>query len=286
MNIASCACAVLLPKPVAAHFFLFPKGVAFKNKIEDDFCCLQKQLHLNAFPDEGRVFCVCFILLPLWSISFITCLHDSQTTYTPSSGHKHVKQYRRTTLPSKENKQNMWFELEASPSLSTKNTVGRGRGFKVETRFLGSLHVRVDGVSGLTYDMCGHPKMDIFENGSFWKRIRVHIAWYICDFFAIFFCFWQSLTSLSPSASLPLSRPFPFDLVLESALLSLMAGQDVQTGTASFAERQPTGSGHHVVEDVPKLRPRQGLPAAGLLLGDEAERQRLHRVPLHRASQT
>ena len=59
------------------------------------------------------MFCFCFILLRLffcvsfrlWSISFITCLHDSQTTYTPSSGHKHVKQYRRTTLASKGNKQ-------------------------------------------------------------------------------------------------------------------------------------------------------------------------------------
>ena len=41
----------------------------------------------------------------------------------------------------------------------------------------GSIHVRVNGVSGLTYDRCGHPKTDLFENGSFWKRIRVHVAW-------------------------------------------------------------------------------------------------------------
>ena len=43
---------------------------------------------------------------------------------------------------------------------------------------LGSIHVRVNGVSGLTYDTCGHPKTDLFENGSFWKRKHVYVSTY------------------------------------------------------------------------------------------------------------
>ena len=46
---------------------------------------------------------------------------------------------------------------------------------QVEARFLGSIHVRVNGVSRLTNDTCGHHKRDLFENSSFWKRILVHV---------------------------------------------------------------------------------------------------------------
>ena len=72
MNIASRAFAVSLPKPVAAHFFLFRREcVAFESKAKDGCCCLQKQLYLVAFLDEVGcfvfalfcfVFCLCFIL--------------------------------------------------------------------------------------------------------------------------------------------------------------------------------------------------------------------------------
>ena len=95
----------------SSSFLFVSKGVAFeKKKTEDGCCCLQKQLYLVVLLDEGRVFlfvsfcfvfCLCFIL-PL-EPSFVTYLHDSQTTYTPSSEHKHVKQYRRATLASKGN---------------------------------------------------------------------------------------------------------------------------------------------------------------------------------------
>ena len=124
----TCICSLFAETDSSSFLFVW-NGVAFENKTEDGCCCLQKQLYLVFFLDEGRVFCFCFILLRrlpvcvsfcLWSLSFITCLHDSQTTYTPSSGHKRVKQYRRTTLASKGNKQKeVRFELEASPSLST-----------------------------------------------------------------------------------------------------------------------------------------------------------------------
>ena len=93
MNIASRACAVSLPKPVAAYFFLFRRELPSKTKRRMDsghrkcgYC--QKQLCIVVFPDEGRVFCFCLTLLRL---SFITCLH-SQTMYTHSSRHKHVTQ--------------------------------------------------------------------------------------------------------------------------------------------------------------------------------------------------
>ena len=87
-----------------------------------------------------------------------------------------MKQYRRTTLASKGNKQKsaIWDRGESfSVNIHVEH---RGRAFQVEARFLGSIRVRVNGVSGLTYDTCGHPKTDLFENGSFWKRIRVQVA--------------------------------------------------------------------------------------------------------------
>ena len=37
--------------------------MAFENKAEGGCCCLQKQLCLVVFLDEGLVFCFCFILL-------------------------------------------------------------------------------------------------------------------------------------------------------------------------------------------------------------------------------
>ena len=40
----------------------------------------------------------------------------------------------------------------------------------MEARFLGSIHIRVNGVSGLTYNACGHPKTALFENGLPYRR--------------------------------------------------------------------------------------------------------------------
>ena len=175
MNIASRAFAVPLPKPVNSSFLFVSKGVAFENKTEDGCCCLQKQLYLVAFLDEGGVFCFCFMLLHLLFVFhfafgaflFITCLHDSQTTYTPSTGNKHVKQYRRTTLASKGNKQKkVRFELEASPY--TEAVI-----FQVEARFLGSIHVRVNGVSGLTRTIRVDTPKRIFSKTDFFENVYV-----------------------------------------------------------------------------------------------------------------
>ena len=52
------ACAVSLPKPVAAHFFLFRRELPSKTKRRMDSChrtCgyLQRQLYLIVFSDEG-----------------------------------------------------------------------------------------------------------------------------------------------------------------------------------------------------------------------------------------
>ena len=124
---ASCAFAVSFPKPVAAHFFLFRRELPSKTKRSMVAVVVRSNSTSSStwtkvgcfvFVSYCFVFCLCFIRL--WSISFITCLHHSQTTYTPSTVHKHVKQYRRKTLASKGNKQKrVRFELEASPSLST-----------------------------------------------------------------------------------------------------------------------------------------------------------------------
>ena len=108
----TCRCSLVAETGSSSLLFV-SKGVAFENKTEDGCCCLQKQLYFVVFLDEGRVFCFCFILLRLLFVFhftfgaffFIACLHDSQETYTPSSVHKHVKQYRRTTLASKGSKQ-------------------------------------------------------------------------------------------------------------------------------------------------------------------------------------
>ena len=57
--------------------------------------------------------------------------------------------------------------------------MGRGRGFQIS----GGTFSRINrcpsarGVSGLTYDTWGHPQTGLFENWSFWKRLRVHVAW-------------------------------------------------------------------------------------------------------------
>ena len=66
--------------------------------------------------------------------------------------HKHVKQYRTTTLTSK--RQKYRFELEDSPSLPTKNIVSRGSDFQMEARFVESIHLRVNRVSGLVHGIC------------------------------------------------------------------------------------------------------------------------------------
>ena len=151
MNNASRALAVSLPKPAAAHFFCFEGSCLRKQNgvwlLMSSEATLPRHLLKRK---SGGLFLFHFassfvrVSFRLWSISFnITCLHDSQITYTPSSGHKHVKQYRRTTLASKGNKpKEVRFELEASPSLSTY----RWRHVSWDQ----SMHVRVNGVSGLT----------------------------------------------------------------------------------------------------------------------------------------
>ena len=163
---ASCAFAVSLPKPVAAHFFLFRRELPSKTKrsmvavvVRNNSTSFSSWTKVGCFVFVSYCFVFCLCFLRLWSISFITCLHDSQTTYIPSLGHKHVTQYRRKTLASKGDKQKrVPFELE--PVYVN---------IQVEARFLGSIHVRVNGVSGLRY-VCTP------QNGSSWKRIRVHVA--------------------------------------------------------------------------------------------------------------
>ena len=127
MNIASRAFAVSLPKPAAAHFFLFGRELPSKTKrrmvavvFKSNSTLSSSQTKVGCFVFVSFCFVFVCVSFRLWSLSFITCFHDSQATYTPSSGHKHVKQYRRTTLASKGNKQKeVRFELEASLSLST-----------------------------------------------------------------------------------------------------------------------------------------------------------------------
>ena len=80
-NIASRACAVSLPKPVAAHFFLFRRELPSKTKRRMDsghMKCgyFQRQLYLAVFPDEGRrVFLLSFHFPLDFFFFFITCLH-------------------------------------------------------------------------------------------------------------------------------------------------------------------------------------------------------------------
>ena len=105
------AFAVSLPKPAGAHFFLIEGSCLRKQNggwllLSSEATLPRRLLRrrwgvLFLFHFASSFVCVSFCL---WSLSFITCLHDSQT-YTPSTGHKHAKQYRRTTLASKGNKQ-------------------------------------------------------------------------------------------------------------------------------------------------------------------------------------
>ena len=116
------------------------------------------------FHFASSLVCVSFCL---WSLSFITFLHDSQTTYTPSTGHKHVKQYRRTTLASKRNNQKK-CDL-SSRRVRTQRPWFSGGGTFPRPCERGRLRRTIRHT-------CRHPKTDLFENGSFWKRIRVHVA--------------------------------------------------------------------------------------------------------------
>ena len=52
---STCMCS-FVAETVSSSFMFVSKGVAFENKTEDGLCCLQKQLYLVVFPDDGRVF--------------------------------------------------------------------------------------------------------------------------------------------------------------------------------------------------------------------------------------
>ena len=60
----TCICS-LVAETGSSSFLFVSKGVAFENQTEDGCCCLQKQLYLVTYLDEGRVFSFCFILLRL-----------------------------------------------------------------------------------------------------------------------------------------------------------------------------------------------------------------------------
>ena len=135
-----------LTKPVAAHFSLFGRELPSKTKrrmvqvLLSSEATLPRHLLrrrsgvLSLFHFASSFVCVSFCL---WSLSVITCLHDSQTTYTPFLGHKHVKQYRRTTLASKGNKQKK-CDLNSRRVLLCQHTCRTQRPcqFQEEARFL------------------------------------------------------------------------------------------------------------------------------------------------------
>ena len=108
-------------------FIFVSKGIAFENKMDDSCCCLQKQLYLVVFLDEGRVFCFCFILLRLL---FVFRFGFGAFLLSPTSMIRKL----RALLPrgtstwsnteerhwqAKETIKKVRFELEASLSLST-----------------------------------------------------------------------------------------------------------------------------------------------------------------------
>ena len=82
----TCICSLFAETGSSSFLFLW-KGVAFENKTEDGCRCLQKQLYLVVFLDEGRVFC------------FTNYVHSFL------GAQARVKQYRRATVASKGNKQ-------------------------------------------------------------------------------------------------------------------------------------------------------------------------------------
>ena len=178
-----CTCLCSLVAETDSSSFLFvSKGVALENKMEDGVCCLQKQLYLVVFPDEGPICCFYFIFLRLWSLSFFTCLHDSQTTYSPSSGHKHVKQCRWTTLASIGNKQ-----TNKKCDLSSRQV----RLCQDRTQWAAAVVFRWRHISKDNPHLCGRglriDERHVWtpQNGSsrkqiFWKRIRVHVPKNTC----------------------------------------------------------------------------------------------------------
>ena len=121
---------------------------------------------LLLFPFASAFFCH----LPSWIANYV---HSFGAQAREAIQKNHMK------LASKGNKQKMRFELEVRPSLPTVGTLVRQG-----ARFSGGgSFPRINPrpcERGLRIDVpryaCGHPKTDLFENFSFWKDIRVHVA--------------------------------------------------------------------------------------------------------------
>ena len=118
----TCICS-LVAETGAAHFFLFRSPSKIKRRMvavafRSNSTSSSSSTKVGCFVFVSFCFVFCLFSFCLWSLFFffITCLHDSQTTYTPSSGHKHVK---NDTGKQRKRTKRVRFELEASPSLST-----------------------------------------------------------------------------------------------------------------------------------------------------------------------
>ena len=179
MNIASRAFAVSLPKPVAAHFFLFRRELPSNTKRR--MVVVVFRSNSTSSPSSTKVRCFVFISV-LLRLLFV--FHFAFGAFLLSPASMAMIRKLRTLLPRgtstwSNTEEQHWQAKETNKKSviwARGESVHRGCDFQVEARFLGSIHVRVNGVSGLTYDTCGHPKTDLFENGSFWKRICVHVA--------------------------------------------------------------------------------------------------------------
>ena len=165
--------------------FFFSKGVAFENKTEDGCCCLQKQLYLVVYSGEGRVFF--FFVSFLLRLLFVFHFTFGAFLLSPASMIRTLLPWGTSTWRNTEErhwqaKETNKKKCDLSPSLSTnmKNTEavpGGGtfpwinprpceRGLRIDVRYVWTP-----------------------QNGSFWKRIRVHVALVLPLLFFFFFFF-------------------------------------------------------------------------------------------------
>ena len=85
----TCICS-FVAETGSSSFFLFRRKLPSKTKRRMVAVVFRSNSTSSAFLDEGRVFLFLFhfassfvcVSFCLWSLSFITCLHDSQSTYT------------------------------------------------------------------------------------------------------------------------------------------------------------------------------------------------------------
>ena len=256
INNASRAFAVSLPKPAAAHFLLFRRALPSKTKCRVFAVVVRSNSTSSISKTKVGFFCFCFILLRLFIV-----FHFAFGAYLLS--HASMIRKLRTLLPratstwsnteerhwqATGNKQKSGIWARCEPVAVNIHVEHKGRNFQVEARFHVSWDLSMSVWTGSPdwrwYDTCGHPKRDLFENGSFWRCIRVHVASVFLLALWIEWRDWIVLSHLSMS-------PLPLRVSIENKKsVSSHDSQFIQTNIPRPFQAPPLDSGRLCVRQI------------------------------------